>query len=139
MPVAITADNFKNTVDKPGIVLLDFWAEWCGPCRAFAPIFEAASERHPAVTFGKVNTDEEQDLAAAFRIRSIPTIMAFRDGVLVFAQPGMLPAAALDELVQNVGELDMEDVRKKIAEAEAKQGASDANDDDEEEDDDELV
>jgi thioredoxin len=138
MSVAINAENFKSTVDKPGIVLLDFWAEWCGPCRAFAPIFEAASERHPTVTFGKVNTDEEQELAAAFRIRSIPTIMAFRDGVLVFAQPGMLPAAALDELVQKVGELDMDDVRKQIAEAEAKQGAA-AGDADEGDGDDELV
>jgi thioredoxin 1 len=103
----ITAKNLVETVKKPGIVLLDFWASWCAPCRAFAPIFEAVAARHPDVVFGKVDTEAEAELAGAFDIRSIPTLMAFRDGVLVFSQPGMLPASALEQLLTKVRALDM--------------------------------
>jgi len=99
--------------------LVDFWAEWCGPCRMFGPIFEAASEQHPDITFGKVDTEAEQQLAAAASITSIPTLMAFRDGILVFAQPGALPAAALQNLIDGVKALDMDEIRKEI---EAEQG-----------------
>jgi thioredoxin 1 len=115
--VTVTEKNFDDTV-KQGIVLLDFWATWCGPCRAFAPIFEAASERHADVVFGKVDTDAEPSLAAAFEIRAIPTLMVMRDGVLLGAFPGMLPGAKLDELVGKVREIDMDEVRRKVAEAE---------------------
>jgi thioredoxin 1 len=111
----ITTENFAGTVAKPGIVLLDFWAAWCGPCRAFAPIFEAAAAKNPDIVFGKVDTEAQQSLAQAFRIRSIPTIMGFRDGVLIFAQPGMLPAAALDELIGKIRALDMEEVRRELS------------------------
>jgi thioredoxin 1 len=117
--VEVTNENFVSTISKPGTVLLDWWAAWCGPCRAFAPIFEAAARQHPDVVFGKIDTEAQRELATAFQIRSIPTVMAFRDGVLVFAQPGMLPAAGLEELIEKVGALDMDDVRRKIAESKA--------------------
>jgi len=112
--VAVTADNFEATI-KNGIVLLDWWASWCGPCRAFAPIFEAAAEQHPDITFGKVDTEDQEGLAGAFGIRSIPTIMVFRDGVLLASQPGMLPAPVLEDLIAQVRALDMEEIHKQIA------------------------
>ena len=114
VPVEITVDNFVKTIEQPGIVFLDWWAEWCGPCRAFAPVYAAAAKKHADIVFGKVDTEAQPELASALQIRSIPTVMAFRDGILVFARPGMLPASALDELIAKVRELDMDEVRKNV-------------------------
>jgi len=121
----LTKDAFQETVEKNGIVLVDWWAAWCGPCRAFGPVFERVSGKHPDAVFAKVDTEAEQELAAAFGIRSIPTLMIFRDRVLLYAEPGALPEGALEELVSKVKALDMDDVRRRIAERE---GATKAED-----------
>ena len=121
--VDLTAADFEDTVTKDGITLVDFRAERCGPCRAFAPVYEEARNKYPEIRFGKVDTEAEKELAGAANIRSIPTLMAFRDGILVFAQPGALPGPALEQVITAVKDLDMEDVRKQIEEAEAKQAS----------------
>jgi len=117
--IALTEDTFEETVTRPGITLVDWWASWCGPCRMFAPVFKATSEQHPDITFGKIDTEDQPGLSAAARISSIPTLMAFRDGILVFSQPGALPAAALEKLIQAVRNLDMDEVRADLAQQQA--------------------
>jgi len=112
--LTLSAESFDEVVLKDGIVLVDFWAAWCGPCRMFAPIFESASEKYPDITFAKVDTEAEQQLSAAAGISSIPTLMAFRDGILLFNQAGALPAASLDELITAISNLDMEEVRASL-------------------------
>ena len=117
--VELTRDNFESTMRAHAIVIVDFWAPWCGPCRGFAPIFEQASEAHPEVLFGKVNTDDEQELAGAFNIRSIPTLMVLRENVILFQQAGSLPASGLEQVLAQAKALDMAEVHREIAERQA--------------------
>ena len=120
--IELTKDNFDEIVGGNDFVIIDFWADWCGPCKNFAPIYESVSEQHEDVVFAKVNTEEQQELAGHFQIRSIPTLMIFREQIIIFAQPGMLPESSFQELIGKAKELDMEQVRKDIAEQQSQQG-----------------
>jgi len=118
--VELNRDNFETTITENAYVIVDFWAPWCGPCRSFAPTFEKVSEEHPEIVFAKVNTEDEHEIAAHFQIRSIPTLMIFRDQIIIYSQPGALPESMFKEIVQKAGELDMEEVRRQIAEEQGK-------------------
>ncbi|CCH29887.1 thioredoxin [Actinosynnema sp. NPDC047251] len=117
--VELTTENFDEVVGGSDMVLVDFWAAWCGPCRQFAPTYEKTAEKHPDIVFGKVDTEDQQQLAAAFEIRSIPTLMIVRDGVVLYAQPGALPESALEDLIDQARKVDMEEVRKQVADQQA--------------------
>ena len=120
----ITKDNIESTIQDNAFVVLDFWAEWCGPCRMFGPVFEAASEKNPDIVFGKIDTEDQQELSGSLGIRSIPTLMVFRDQILLYSQPGALQGPMLEELLKKVRELDMDDVRAEVAKAKEEMGAS---------------
>jgi len=121
--VTVTKENFNDLVEQSNILILDFWAEWCGPCKNFAPIFEAASEKHEDIVFGKIDTESQQELAGVFQIRSIPTLMAFKESVGIFRQAGALPPPAFEDLISQIKDVDMDAVRAQIAEAQAKMEA----------------
>ena len=120
--IELTKENFEATINGNDTVLVDYWAPWCGPCRQFAPVFESMSESHPGVVFAKVNTEEEQEIARHFQIRSIPTLMVFREQIVVFSQPGALPPAGLESVIEKVAALDMNEVRRQVVEQQLEQG-----------------
>lgn len=128
--VELTSENLKDLVENSATLFIDFWASWCGPCRMFGPIFESAAEKNPDAVFAKCDTEAQEEVAAAFGIRSIPTLAVFRDGVLIFQQPGALPAAAFDELIEKVKEVDMDEVREEMAKEKAKQAEDASSTDD---------